>query len=209
MVRIKKQQTSSCLILIGLAIFIMMGACQKETSSTYIYPKDYLPAYPGSYWDYSNGERSSVDPEYQLHNYETSVSSSVKSSTVYVPKVDGQYLYEYSITQNSTVYPIKKLLEETVSTKPWVVNVVNGENIYRQTIKVGDSLIVKYPDKDSLFRQVIVVVEFIDSLTVDRWSVKEYYAKNVGLIRRDINNPWDDKDPVTEKEIRSYCIHKE
>ena len=205
-ITIHMRTTISGLVFMLVAV-LLLTSCKKNDSYNYVYPKTYLPAYPGSYWDYSNGERSSVDPEYQLYSYETSVSSNVKSGTVYVPRLDGQYLYEYSITQNSTVYPVKKLLEETVSSDPWVVNVLNNEKIDRETTQILDSLVIHYPGKDSVFRNVVVVVEYIDSLTAQRWNVKEYYAKNVGLIRRDINNPWDNQDSVVEKEIRGYFIN--
>jgi len=195
-----------------IVFFGLLTSCTKEDALTIVYPKEYLPAYPGSWWVYSNGERVTVQPEYVAHSYQPSINSNDYTSEKLVPCIDGNYLYEYSITQYSTLYPIKKLLEESVSQKPWIVNEVNGEIIYRQTIKKLDSMYIYKPSfgtpvVDTLFKSVLVVVEFSDTLTAAKWNTKEYYAKNVGLICTEINNPFDTLNPVIQKVIIDYYIN--
>jgi hypothetical protein len=96
--------------------------------------------------------------------------------------------------------------------KAWIVNEVNGEIIYRQTIALLDSIYIYEPSfgiqTDSLYKDVLVVVEYSDTLTAKKWNLKEYYAKNVGLIRVDVNDPFYSKDSVTQKVIIGYHINK-
>jgi hypothetical protein len=194
------------LMLIGL-----LSSCGKDNPLTIVYPKEYLPAYPGSYWDYSNGERVTVQPEYVAHNYQASINSPDYTEEKMVPCINGDYLYEYSITQFSTTYPLKTLLQDKPG-KAWIVNEVNGEIIYRQTIALLDSIYIYEPSfgiqTDSLYKDVLVVVEYSDTLTAKKWNLKEYYAKNVGLIRVDVNDPFYSKDSVTQKVIIGYHINK-
>jgi len=192
-------------IIIGFAF----ASCDPEADPEFIYPKEYLPAYPGSYWDYTNGERILTSPSYVGHSYEASIGSIENTGKVYVPMYNDEYLYEYTITQNSTQYPTMKLLEEKVG-NAWTIREINGEAIKRQMVSAPDSLIIPFPpysnSVDSVFKNILVVVEFIDSLGVERWNLKEYYAKDVGLIRVEANNPLDTLSEIVIKEIQAYKI---
>lgn len=185
--------------------------CGKDTETVYVLPKDYLPAYPQSMWDYSNGERILVASSYQPHAYQESVTSPAYTATKYVPVVDGRYLYEYSVFQNSTTYPLKQLLSET-NGESWVVNEVNNEKTYRQVVSKSDNiditLLQSTGTKDTTFSNVITVVEYLDTLGVDQWSQREYYQKNVGLIRIDVNNPYDEESFVIQKQLINYIINE-
>lgn len=199
--------------LIYLLLIIVIGfmACEDDEDPTFEYPNSYLPAYPGSLWDYTNGERVLTLPSYELHSYETSINSTENSTEKYVPVYNEQYLYGYSVYQNSTVYPLKKLLEETAGSA-WQVSEVNNSPVMRQVIEKLDTLIIPFPPYtnpvDSIFTDVIVVVEFIDSLGVERWNTKEYYADSVGLIQVEVNNPFDTTEAaVLQKQIQAYYIN--
>ncbi|MBR6082262.1 MAG: hypothetical protein IKP62_04985, partial [Salinivirgaceae bacterium] len=62
---------------------------------------------------------------------------------------------------------------------------------------------------DSLYKSVYRVTEFLESLDdTDHWNIREYYAKNVGLVKVEVNNPHDSADFVVQKELRSYFINK-
>ncbi|MBI9069103.1 MAG: hypothetical protein JEZ09_17530 [Salinivirgaceae bacterium] len=195
--------------LIPILLILMLFSCNKEDELAIVSPKEYLPAYPGSYWTYTNGERIMVNTEYITHSYQLGVSSSEMSEEKRVPCYNGKALYEYSIEQYSSVYPLKKLLIEK-GAEPWIVDKLNGEYIKRQLIKTEDSIpIVPIGVLDTTwYPNVLVVVEFIDSLTVDRWNYKEYYAKNIGLIKSEINNPFDTLPPIVEKELIYSHINK-
>jgi hypothetical protein len=193
-------------ILIFSCFALIFSSCKDTKQPDVILPKEYLPAYPGSYWDYTDGTRSRVEPQYEEHSYRESANSTSYSEACLVSVIDGKYLYEYSVYQSSPIYPLRKLLSDK-NENAWVVEDNNGVRLLRHSQSI-DSLIVIYPHKDSIFRNIIISVEYIDSLGEDRWTRKEYYAKNVGLIRVDVNNPFDTIAPVIEKEIRTYHINK-
>lgn len=199
---------SILLPILFLATFFL--ACEPEAEPEIVYPNSYLPAYPGSSWNYSNGEQVVVSPSYELHNYQPDISSIEKTASKYVPYYNGSYLYEYSIIQNSTVHPLKKLLEEKAG-KEWLVNEINDVKIMRQVTGTIDSMIIELPTETSsveyLFEDVVVVVEFLDSLGYSKWNTREFYAKDVGLIQVEVNNPFDENDAVLHKQIRSYKIN--
>ncbi len=189
-----------------------LSNCKKDDPLTVVKPKEYFPAFPGSYWYYTNGEVSTVSKEYVAHSYPLSVSSTEYSEEKLVPFIDNKYyLYEYNITQNSMKYPLKQLLLETLS-KKWIVNEVDGQKIYRQTTEKLDSIYLKMPAVngkiDSVkYKDIIVVVEYMDTLGVNRWNTKEFYSKNIGLIRVDVNNPYDVSDAVILKQLTHYHIN--
>ncbi len=194
-----------------LGIMLLTSACEKDAEPKYVLPKDYLPAFPGSFWDYTNGERVITSQEYELHSYQKSINSTEETPEQYVPVYGGNYLYEYSIIQQSNKYPLKQLLAENVG-GAWEVNFINNTKILRQVIEKKDSVIIPFPPFtnpiDSVIKDVVVVVEFLDSLGAKRWNTKEYYAKNIGLIKVEANNPFDTMPPVLIKQIQNYHINK-
>lgn len=184
------------------ALFLI--SCSDETELDVVYPRSYFPAFPGSWWTYTNGERSLVDPSYQPNSYQPDINSSAWTDEKLVPYIDGAYLYEYSITQMSTEFPIKKLLAESVTTE-WVVNHVNGEDILRKSIAKLDTFYLAHDS--SLYKKVVVVVEYQETLGINKWNTKEYYADSVGLIRQEINNPYDTLSAIIRKELITYQIN--
>lgn len=191
------------LILFFTATLLILS-CSDETDLKIVYPRSYLPAFPGSWWTYTNGERSLVDPNYQPNSFQTEINSTVWSDEKLVPYIDGAYLYEYSITQMSTEFPLKKLLAESV-TAEWVVNHINGEDVLRKSIAKLDTFYLAHDS--SLYKKVVVVIEYQESLGVNAWNTKEYYADSVGLIRQEINNPYDTLSSIIRKELKTYYIN--
>ena len=192
-------------ILIVIITLLVFSSCKDDDPLTIVLPKDYLPAYPGSYWEYTNGERVTVHPYYVAHSYEDKMNSTKSTTEKLVPQIGNQYLYEYSITQNSTLFPLKQLLSEKVSSS-WVVNDINNQKLYRKTIGKIDSMLIKIPADNvaldsTMYYDILIVVEYTDSLGAAKWNTKEYYSKNVGLIRVEVNNPYDELDPVVQKQI--------
>ncbi len=207
----KNRLMNKGLIVIMWVLLISLTGCKKDTETVYVLPKDYLPAYPQSFWDYSNGQRVLVASTYQSHSYQDKINSPAYTATKYVPVIDGRYLYEYSIYQNSTAYPLKELLSES-SGASWVINELNNEKVYRAVISQSDAiditLLQSSGTKDTTFSDVITVVEYLESLGQDAWSLREYYAKGVGLIRVDVSNPYEGEAFVIQKELVNYSINK-
>ncbi len=183
----------------GLAV---MAACDNGSDAKYITPEPYLPAYPGSYWDYTDGNRVRAC-DYELHRYRESTTATSLTDECFVPVWDGKYLYKYSIYQSSPLYPLKTLLKAQGSSV-WIVDENNGEKLKRSEVII-DSLQVG----DSVYKSVCCVTEFVESLDdIDHWNLREYYAKNVGLVKVEVNNPRDSAAFVVQKELRSYFINK-
>lgn len=190
------------LALIAAAGLAVLAACGDGSDPKYITPEAYLPAYPGSYWDYTDGTRVRAT-NYELHNYRPSTTSPDYTDECYVPIWDGHYLYKYSIYQPSPLYPMKELLRAKGSAV-WIVDENNGDKLKRSEVLI-DSLAVG----DSLYKSVYRVTEFLESLDdTDHWNIREYYAKNVGLVKVEVNNPHDSLGCVVQKELRSYFINK-
>lgn len=189
----------------------VMASCEKGNDAKYFEPDVYLPAYPGSYWDYTDGTRVRAT-NYELHSYRLSTSSSKRSEECYVPVWDGKYLYKYSIYQSSPLYPMKELLKPKGSSSPWVVDENNGVRLKRSEVHL-DSMFIRMPAdsvsfKDSVFKDVYRVTEFLETYDdVNYWNLREYYAKNVGLIKVEVNSP-NDTNYIVQKEIRAYHINK-
>jgi hypothetical protein len=199
----------SLLILVG--VLIGVASCKKDEPLVIVLPKDYLPAYPGSIWYYSNGDVSKVHTEYMAHSYQATINSPATTSPKLVPYIDHEYLYEYGITQNSMSYPLKTLLSET-DKKPWVVDIVEEVEIFREMLTKLDSLHLTFDSlevyTDSTYKDVLVVVEYLGTLDKTKWNKKEYYAKNIGLIQVEINNPYDTLASIIQKKLVNYNINK-
>src|SRR5205809_1148367 len=65
-----------------------------------IFPKQYLPVYPGSYWKYLDENNDTViyktDPAYKLHSFKSSALNGKSSNSVYVPFWNDKPIYEYA-----------------------------------------------------------------------------------------------------------------
>lgn len=195
-------------LLIFASILLFIASCKKEDALTIVYPKDYLPAYPGTTWYYSNGDISKVHFDYVAHQYMADLNSTQYTAEKLVPYIDHEYLYEYKITQNSMLYPLKKLLSETKNS-PWIVDEAGGKIIYRETTQVMDSMYLRFPSDENsldstLYYDILVVVEFLEDNDNTTWNTKEYYSKNVGLIRVEINNPEDTIASVVQKQLIQF-----
>ncbi len=202
----------ACKNIVLLFAMALMVSCGKDDALSIVYPKEYLPAYPGSWWEYSNGDVSKVHTEYVAHSYEPSINSPQSSGEKLVPYIDNRYLYEYEITQSSTKYPLKKLLSEKVG-ELWEINETGNQKIFRKTTQSIDSIYLRFPSDEhaldsTLYYDILVVVEYLESLDANRWNIKEYYSKNVGLIRKEINNPYDTIAAVVEKQLVDNFINK-
>jgi hypothetical protein len=184
-------------ILFAGIVLSFLWSCSSEEDPEFVYPKDYFPVYPGSYWVYSNGEVIKTSSEYVKHSYETSISSTEKSEDMYVPKYGDNYVYGYQMTQNSNIYPLRTIMKEDKSSS-WTVNEYNGLVTQRKMISPPDSLVITFyggdVPVDSVFKDCFVVVEYIEELGYKNWNRKEYYVKGTGLVRVDIKDQTQEND---------------
>lgn len=189
-----------------IALFIF--SCE-DTQLEYVFPKAYFPAYPESYWVYSDGSTVAVSPGYHEHSYYTTIENNERSEVVLVPKINEQFIYEYSITQNDNRIPLKQLLSES-NGEVWTVGYWQNTEIRREVIAKDTtiSLSTEIPETGEIqFDSCIIVKEYIyDTINPDAWLVKEIYAPYVGMIKREIQR---DGDSLVEKELVDYFITQE
>ncbi len=193
-------------VLIASIIFIAFGC--EDTDYPFIFPERYFPAYPESFWVYSNGTTVKVDPGYHKHIYYKETGSTAQSDYAYVPRINNQYVYKYSITQNNTLIPLRTLLAPN-STTAWTVDYWEGKEVLRKITQNAATVTLSLcvgEDSITVFDSVIMVVEYIGSGNEDDWLYREAYAPDVGLIRREINLS-DTLQPYTEFELVRYHIN--
>lgn len=247
----------------------MFLACKKEQNYETLFPEEYFPAYPGSYWVYSNGITKTTEAYYRLHT--------VNSEDVYVPVYDGKIVNGYSVGNKEII---------NFNGSAWQVGEFDGMEIYREIIDLDTSLrIIQYPYNDpsycdtifeevtsipidttinlievnncdgyfdcdtvlincdnphscdtlyyalleeiiyydttfidtvltncdsiTMYYDVIVVKEYVSNLDdLDCWFYKEYYAKDVGLVKREVASCSESTSNITEFELVRYHINK-
>ena len=93
----------------------------------------------------------------------------------------------------------------------WVVKNWNNNEIKRKVVAVDDTISIdQYPytnDSVTVYTPVIEVIEYSSNKGETHWISKEYYAKNIGLIRRDINISHDTIKPVIVFELVNCSIN--
>jgi len=184
-----------------------------------IFPKPYLPAYPGSYWEYSDGSRIDCEPAYKkviIYNdlaypppwqyYETKPHDSI-----YVPIYNGASIFEYSyINYNNFYDPLIPFLFETKDqVKSISRDTRHGVNCIK-TLTVDTTIIIN----GVTFHDVIVTInsylvgtsycsdfyEYFPAIT------KKYYAKNIGMIKEEYKENLG-YEYVVVREIENWHIN--
>jgi len=188
-----------CLVL---SVIVGLISCKKN-NDVYekIEPLEYFPAFPGSYWVYDNNETLQVE-KYERYTYNTEAyDGEPKYETLILPKLvlNGifnapdaiAYIKRYSISKSS--YHIYRdfafidLLAETEGSTFYITSTWGGNRNEGKTIKKDTSIIVQNKRYDN----VLITVQYNTGCWNPNYSIeecstiKEYYAKNVGLIKRE------------------------
>jgi hypothetical protein len=191
------------LLLISFSLF----GC-KDDDIEYVFPEPYFPAYPESYWLYSDGSIVKVSPGYHKHSYYEELETTVTTDEVYVPKIDEHYVYGYQITQNDNTYPLKKILSES-NGEEWEISNWQSGQIKRKVIDKDTLVTLSSPlletERDT-FSRCIVVIEYYEDTIVHPWLLKEIYAPKVGMIRQEMQR---DGDSLVVKELIKYVISQD
>ena len=190
------------------SIFEMVFLASYDT----IFPRDYFPIHPGSYWIYDNSDTIICLEEYKLiglgHRY-TGISQthglyndpgfpvdSVYVPSIHVSSVDRDYdFYYYSITSGSYLMRFLPIVdeEEGFSIKQWPDGRYDYEYNSLRIMSIDTSLYIE----DALYENVIVAEHFnMPNLIGDRESdydyvtKKLYFSKNIGLIKSEAYIPY-------------------
>lgn len=196
-------------LLYVFILLLMLGYGCQDNETEYLFPKDYFPAYPESYWIFSDGTMMKVSPGYHKHDYYEELGNNITSEQVYVPKIDNDYVYEYAITQKDNREPLKQLLSENygddwrVSSQP-----PNGQ-LRRKVVNRDTTVTLNNPvenNEQKKFDSCIVVIEYFKDTIAHTWQTKEIYAPKIGLIRQEIRRG---EDSLVAKELVKYYISED
>jgi hypothetical protein len=217
------------------ALIILVGliSCKKDNEpkpdDTIFYdtikPLGYFPAFPGSFWIYDNNDTLKVveyekyvfnSAEYTLEPvYSTLILPKLILNGIYNRNDSFAYVREYSISKSSVSNyrdPVFKGLLSTVEGAEFRIGgAIQGHKITGKTIKV-DTAVYIGPKK---YENVIITIQFdyacisgTRGSVADCATLREYYAKDVGLIKREKRNHPLESDFVKDIELVKYEIKK-
>lgn len=184
------------LLLFIIFVALFGQSCRKElpfeqhTPPDTLFPRPYLPIYPGSWWTYRNASDSTTFTEYAGGYVLDRMSyNEYNSQEYYVPLWRGRTYFGYGFYNEGGAGCFTKELDPFSGTGSWLYEPNPGDprfsywNVWRKTDSTGLTLTI-----DSvIYTDVIKVVEYeISSGSTAQWDVFDYYyAKDVGLIRVD------------------------
>ncbi len=108
--------------ILALSALVFLGSCKKDREYETHYPKSYLPAYPGSYWEYSDGSKILTSDEFEIgeifeseSNYgQTELTTCTLIETPKFLVYQGKYLKNYTVYYNPNSCYSRVLLGENL-----------------------------------------------------------------------------------------------
>lgn len=214
------------LVLIGLISCKNNKEIKPEKIADTIKPLDYFPAFPGSYWIYDNNDTLKVAGQYEKYifnsaaytaepNYDTLILPKLILNGIFNPNDTYAYVMEYSISKSlGSSYrdpAFKGLLSLTEGAEFTIGGAFQAYKITGKTIKVDTTINIG----TRKFENVIMTIQFdygcvsgTGGTPESCATVREYYAKNVGLIKRETRNYPIEIDFVKDIELVKYEIKK-
>ncbi len=188
-----------------------------------IKPLEYFPAFPGSYWVYNDHDTLKVADQYEMYifnsasyaleaDYDTLILPKLLSNNIFNSADSFTYVNEYKITKshNSNYKdPIfKGLLSLTEGAEFTIGAAVFNHQIIGKTIKVDTAINIG----TTRYENVIVTIQFDKAALLGGTpehcaSVREYYAKGIGLIKREKRNYPIETEFVKSVELVEYKIN--
>ena len=208
-----------CLIFF---IFILTISCKKKTTQQEpekpevqkidtLKPSSYLPVFPGSYWKYINPKGDTIiyttSAKYEKDTY-TDVNGALTTTvSAYVPKYNGVFIwqgychtgpiYNYGMKVTNSLIPI---VPEAFDIEEWTIYQVGHDRHFCRTLKIDTTIEIS---GKSYFPTVVIGTYGSYSNGGDVLYIKEYYTKDIGLIKHE-----DLIDPNSEFHLINYHINK-
>ena len=216
------------MILIGLVSCKDDKEIKPENNVIYdtVKPLEYFPAFPSSYWIYDNNETLKVADKYEKYifnsadytsepNYDTLILPKLILNGIFNPPDTYAYVQKYSISKskesNYRDPAFKEILSLIEGSEFTIGAAIQGHKFTGKTIKVDTSIIIGTKQ----YENVIITIQFdyacvsgTGGTPEDCATIREYYAKNVGLIKREKRNYPIETDFVKEFELVEYEIKK-
>ena len=184
--------------LLVIIILLLISSCERSDESIMkIAPLEYFPAYPGSYWVYSNKDTIRVNENYEKCTYRSSdFTASEQHETVLLPRLsknnifNSAFVKEYSITNSSGLSHdsyFREILNIIEGGSFYITSSYSGHQNIGITIKTDTTIVLN----GVTFENVIVTIQYdsyfagMGKTPLECAHVREYYAKNIGLIKRE------------------------
>jgi hypothetical protein len=158
-----------------------------------LFPLDYFPAFPGSWWRYLDATGDTVlvstDPVYRKDAY-TIGEAAFMSDTVLVPVHNNipiwGYLAHTGPISHSGSYPFTRMVSDSLPVNAsWVVASWAGTQVSRRIVARDTTVEVL----QVAHHPTIVVEEYFSmGPPTYTWTTRRYFAKDVGLVREDTCN---------------------
>jgi len=201
-------------------LLIVIVSCSKENDDEKnkndnvkidtIFPGDYFPIYPNSYWMYLTSNDDTVihkaDSIYFLNTNYDPYKNPWDSSLYYAPKYDGKTVKGYLLSLGTTDYHSSRwrlLIDDSL----YVGKVFNSCYIwpnsywYGKVMNIDTSILMNSNQYDS----VIIIMEYSSPPGYENQYIKYYYAKNIGIIRKEEWFLYD--DTTYEENLINYKIN--
>lgn len=210
------ENSNKIVSLLVILVMMLSYSCKKDTvnsdqpknevSYDTLFPLDYLPVFPDSWWKYidSDGETSylKTDSVYQIDTEATVVD------TFYVPVYNGEPIWGYdahtdSYLSHAGTTKFKTLLSETEPVgSSWLIHNWAGTGVSRKIIAKDTTIIIG----DVSYFPTIGVEEYYSEGPVEYiWISRRYYTKNIGLVKEERYISSD--STVSSLELADYFVN--
>ena len=204
-------------ILIIIAILFGMGSCKKDVigninCTNQQLPGEYFPAFPKSWWKYSDYNNEiinwSISQEYQeceglCRPVFLNLNKCVQGTSLI------QRFYAGLGTSATVRSPIYSTIKDSILICPISFSTFKQQEAF---LSVND---IRYRRKTTVtdtnitvngfnFTNVLIVYEYNKFDSLHRYY--DYFAKDIGLIKRDSVNVSDSTDLIEILKIESYTI---
>ena len=167
-----------CIVFAGLILMLGFDSCKKKNKGRIVPPNPYFPAWPGSYWEYSDGSKITVDGEYK----DCHVGNEILSLP-YIECSDGDvlggqgYIYGYDINYGDKFYGfLRETKTITDFSRP-----DQGHQSLRKVLNADSTITIN----NQTFLHTIAVEEFDAYVPGGNNFTVDFFARDLGLIRRD------------------------
>lgn len=215
------------IIAILISVLISLISCEEDNvpgpDENYdtIFPKEYLPAYPGSWWAYHTGDTLKTKSDYQLFTYRSEcgdindtkslILPQFHSNDIYGSRYINEYLLSNPLLHCAYPLPFVQVLSDTLGK----VFIKGEPDFYHQllgkTIRKDTSVVINGRTYDD----VLVTIEFDRACSESSEytpelcaTMRDYYAKGIGLIKREKGRNINYVEWHTEYELIDYKINK-
>jgi hypothetical protein len=202
-------------------IVLLLFSCHKDKkiaapSENYQIPCSYFPAHPGTWWMYiTNSEEITFEIDSIAHKVGDIYLPYFKNLDCYIKGCEFYHSAYYGLGRSGyQAAPI--ILESNVNSESQTISTVSFANMFVNEFINGAGSIqhrrVLYGDTSSVtnmsglvFDNVIVMKEFDINDTTHYYL--EYFAHNIGLVKRDSINTIDTSNLIEILTLNQYFIN--